>query len=47
MYESCRILSSKLIKISDVIKDIKDKGKEKLVSRYQKIARMFYDEDYE
>jgi predicted SAM-dependent methyltransferase len=36
-----------MIKIEQVVRDIKDKGKEKWINRYQKIARMFHDEDYE
>jgi hypothetical protein len=47
MYESCRFFNSKLIRIGDVVKDIKDRSKEKWVSRHQKIARMFHDEDYD
>jgi hypothetical protein len=29
MYESCRILNRKLIRIEEVAKDFKDKGKDK------------------
>jgi hypothetical protein len=47
MYESCRILNSKLIRIGEVAKDLKDKGKDKWVCRYQGIVRKFQDEDCE
>jgi hypothetical protein len=47
MYESCRVLNSKLIRIGDVVKDIKDKSKNKWIDRYQNIAKKFHDEDYE
>jgi hypothetical protein len=39
-------MNGKLIKLSTVIRDIRDKSKEKWISRYQRIARMFHDEDY-
>jgi hypothetical protein len=43
MYETCRLFNSKLIKIGEVAKDIKNKR----VSRYQNKARKYHDKDYE
>jgi hypothetical protein len=40
-------MNSKMIKIGQVVRDIKDKSTEKWISRYQMIARMLHDEDYE
>jgi hypothetical protein len=40
-------MNGKIIKLNTIERDIRDKGKEKWVSRYQRIARMFHDEDYE
>jgi hypothetical protein len=47
MYESCRMLNHKLIRIGEVAKNIKDKSKEKWVYRFHDIVRKFQDEDYE
>jgi hypothetical protein len=47
MYEACRIMNCQMIKMGNVIKAIKDSCKEKYLCKYQKIARMFHDEDYE
>jgi hypothetical protein len=47
MIEACRLMNRKMIKIGNVIKDIKDSQKDKWVSKYQKIARDFFNEDYE
>jgi hypothetical protein len=47
MYEAYRIMNGQMIKMGNVIKDIKDGCKEKYLCKYQKIAPMFHDEDYE
>jgi hypothetical protein len=47
MYESCRIMNSKLTRLGDVVKDVKDKNKEKWISKYQGLIRKFHDEEYE
>jgi hypothetical protein len=47
MYEACRIMNSQMIKMGNVIKEINDSCKEKYLCKYQKIARIFHDEDYE
>jgi hypothetical protein len=47
MIASCRLLNSKLIRIGDMVKDIKDKSKIKWINRDKSIARKFHDEEYE
>jgi hypothetical protein len=47
MYEACRVLNSKLLKIGVIVKDIKGRSKEKWISKYQNLARKIHDEDYE
>jgi predicted ATP-dependent endonuclease of OLD family len=45
--ESCRILNRKMIKIDNIIKDLKDNSKNKWINRYEKIASDFFNENYE
>jgi hypothetical protein len=47
MYESCRLLNSNTVKIGDVVKDIKDRSKNKWIDRYQNVVGKFDDEEYE
>jgi hypothetical protein len=41
------MLNRKMIKFSNVIKDIKDYSNEKWLCKYQKITRGFFNEDFE
>jgi hypothetical protein len=41
IYEFCRLLNSKLIKIGNIVKDIKNKSKNKWIDRYQNMVGNF------
>jgi HSP90 family molecular chaperone len=47
MCTECRLLIRRVTKFGDVIKDAKLKNEEKWYCKYQKVARSFFNEDFE
>jgi hypothetical protein len=47
IYEAGRFMDRKTIKFANIVKDMKDEPNEKWFAIYQKIAKDFFNEDYE